>query len=95
MLRVMEVWIDPELLARAADASAFAAGAELDARLACCQLGQEASHTALLHPTPLFPKQLCLVPSRLLTEVVPAEGVEGEEAAEVEAPAEVGKSPEV
>lgn len=51
-------------------------------------MGQEASHAALLHPRPLFAKQLCLVPSRCLeVPAAPAEAEEGTEApAEAEAP---------
>jgi len=80
----IEVWINSSLLEEAtANAEAFGAGesARLDTRLAVCKVGQEESHVVLLHPTPSFPNQMVLAPSRFVVEA-PQEMPEAPEAPE-------------
>lgn len=92
----IEVWINSSVVEEAkANGAAFGAGesAPLDPRLAVCKVGQEESHTVLLHPKPLFPKQMALVPSRFLVEATPEVPAE-EVAPEAEAPAPEQAPPE-
>jgi len=79
----LEVWLNPTLLLDAENCEASGASAQrIDARLKICKVGQEESHLAMLHPRPVVPKHIVLVPGRFVEEVTEAQLAQEEAKAE-------------